>query len=221
MNELNHYILVDHSGSMARDWPETLGSVNGYAKALKNTTEVNNTITLVAFDSNNPFEVLRDAVPLDKWIDITSEELLPRGMTPLYTAVVGIVNLAKSVDNERVVIVVMTDGMDTGNVEHTVHSAKGSIKEAIDKGWEVLFLGANFDAKIHTDAFGLGSDKYINTSTVTRGATMSMMATKSMAYGSSLEATASMNFTSEEQAVAEGKTEQEPGGISDGTTKPV
>lgn len=222
MKELNTYIVLDRSGSMWSNWTETLGSVNGYARALKDTDEIHNTITVIVFDTINPFELVRDAVTLEGWNDITAEEISPRGGTPLYTAVVKTLELAQSVDHEKVVMVVMTDGQDTGNVEHTIHSAKAAIEDATkNKGWEVIFLGANFDAAHYTQAFGLHPSKFVNTNNITRGATMSMMATKSMSYASAsngLEATIAMSFTEEEQKVAEGKPTITP---DDGTKSSV
>jgi hypothetical protein len=71
MKQVNSYIVLDRSGSMASNWAETLGSVNGYVAALKNTDELEHTITVVAFDSVNPFDIVRDAVSLSGWTDIT------------------------------------------------------------------------------------------------------------------------------------------------------
>jgi uncharacterized protein YegL len=209
MKTLNHYIVLDRSGSMQSNWVETLGSINGYVSALKNTDELNHAITLIAFDSTNPFEVLRDTVTLEGWNDITNDEVSPRGMTPLYTAVVNTLERAEENDFEKVVVVIMTDGQDTGNVEHTRDSAKAKIEVATNRGWEVIFLGANFDASHYTKSFGLGSGKFVNTNNMTRGATMSLMASKATAYASGV-CGQSVDFSVEEQTAAE----QEPGGIT-------
>lgn len=207
MINLNTYIVLDRSGSMEYNWEETLGSINGYVAALENSSELNNNITLVAFDSVAPFEIVRDAVTLEDWRDVTRTEISPRGGTPLYTAVAKTLELAESADHEKVVVVVMTDGQDTGNVEHTRESVKAKIEHATkERGWEIVFLGANFDASSYTSTLGLSIGKSINTSNTMRGATMTSLAAKTMAYGvasNAMTSAAAMNFTIEEQKVAQ------------------
>ncbi len=204
---LNTYIILDRSGSMARDWVETLGSVNGYVAELKKA-EASANITVVAFDTVNPFEIVRDNVSLTKWVDIHAEEISPRGGTPLYDATVKTIIRALNANNEKTIFVVMTDGEENSSQEFNQATAKQLIQFVTKNGWEVMFLGANFDAKTYTDAMGLGVGKFVNTTTAMRGATMSNLAGKAMAYTAAFDvqaAGAAMNFTPQEQKISEEK----------------
>jgi hypothetical protein len=56
------------------------------------------------------FDVLRNSVDAGRWNDVTTNEVSPRGMTPLYDAIGRIVSLAEKDRPEKAIIVIMTDG---------------------------------------------------------------------------------------------------------------
>jgi Mg-chelatase subunit ChlD len=207
---LDAYIVLDRSGSMTSNWAETIGSINGYVEGLKKAgTEA--TLTLIAFDDSEPFLVVRDAVNIDWWSDVSVDEITPRGFTPLYDALGKTLQRAEQTNSDKVVVVVVTDGAENASREFTLNTVKAAITRATDeKHWEVLFLSAdlNFNAQQYTNTFGLGAGKFINTSNATRGTVMANLAIKTSAYSAAEDvvvgATA-MNFTEQEQKEAEEK----------------
>jgi Mg-chelatase subunit ChlD len=205
---LEAYILLDRSGSMTSNWAETIGSINGYVEGLnKGGNEA--IVNVIAFDDSEPFYILRDAVSLETWTDIKDDEISPRGFTPLYDSLGKTLQKASEGDNEKVVVVVVTDGMENSSREFTATTIKKAVDDAKAKGWEIIFLSADltFNARHYTDTLGLDSSKFINTSNATRGATMGSLAEKTLNYSRSLgdAAGAAMSFTCEEQAIAEEK----------------
>lgn len=136
---MNVYILLDRSGSMSTLWDEALGSINQYITKLKKTDKVH----MAVFD--NEYDVIRECKAKD-WIDVTNEDAQPRGVTALYDSVGKIMASAEEADSRKTVLVVMTDGYENASKEHTQTSIKAKVKQFEDKGWEVIFLGANFDA---------------------------------------------------------------------------
>jgi Mg-chelatase subunit ChlD len=198
--ELNAYVLLDRSGSMASRWSEALGSINAYVKELaKGSAKV----TLATFDTVDTlkFDVLRDAVPAGDWKDVTDQDAVPRGGTPLFDALIRAVSLAESANSGKTVLVVMTDGAENTSREATKATAKAAIDRCKSKGWEVIFLGADFNAFGEASSVGVGFSKVMSMSAGNYVQTMSDLGAKSRAY---VEANAAIDFTDEDRLVATG-----------------
>jgi len=198
------FILLDRSGSMSSMWTEAVNSVNAYVKNLADTN-VDTGVTLAVFDSNHngglDFTVLRDRIIPKTWRAVDPKEVEPRGMTPLNDATGRIVSLAKAgpaLDQQydRVAIIIMTDGHENASRELSVDQAKKLLDECRTKGWQVIFLGANFDNAAQAMAYGAGIGHTIQTSAVNLGATMRATSLKRAAYG---VAGTAMNYTAEEK----------------------
>jgi uncharacterized protein with von Willebrand factor type A (vWA) domain len=192
--DMNVYILLDRSGSMATLWNEAIGSINGYIEKLKKTDNVH----LAVFDSVS-HDVIRDCKAKD-WDDVTAEEVQPRGGTPLYDSCGKIMTQAEEDDAKKTVLVVMTDGYENASHEYTQAAIKARVKQFEDKKWEVLFLGANFDAvETVSGSVGVVGSKTMN---ITRGniaAAMNTLSSYTTAYATT---GASINFTSEDKLKA-------------------
>ena len=190
---MNVYILLDRSGSMATLWNEALGSVNSYVEKLKRTDK----IQVAVFD--NEYDVIRDCKVKD-WDNITNEDAQPRGMTALYDSVGKIMASAEEDDAKKTVLVVMTDGFENASREFTQAAIKARVKQFEDKNWEVVFLGANFDAvETVSGSVGVVAGKTMN---IAAGSMRAAMNTLS-AYTTSYAATgAAINFTAEDKIKA-------------------
>ncbi len=156
---IHSYILLDRTGSMEPIWSEALSSVNAYADGLATLDggpRVDADITLAVFDAQDglQFDVLREGVDAERWKKVSSDEVSPRGMTPLYDAIGRIVSLAEKDRPEKAVIVIMTDGEENSSKEMTKATARAALDRVRKKGWEVVFLGAEFSN--FDDAEGVG-----------------------------------------------------------------
>ena len=89
--------------------------------------------------------------PIEEVKKLTSEEYYVRGMTALLDAIgKTIVTLEREVDN-KVLFVIMTDGLENSSVEFS----KSQIKNMIgNHGWEFIFIGADIDS--YKEAAGIG-----------------------------------------------------------------
>jgi len=188
---MNVYLLLDRSGSMSTLWGEAIGSINGYVAKLKKSDKV----TVAAFDSVS-YDVVRD-VKVKDWTDIKNNEVEPRGGTPLYDACGKLMAQAESEKAKKTVLVVMTDGYENASKEYTQEAIKAKIKAFEDKKWEVIFLGANFDA-ISSVSSGLGvvGSKTMNYGVGNFARGMDMLATSTNLYSAT---GASMNFTDDQK----------------------
>jgi len=200
------YILLDRTGSMGPIWAEALGSVNAYVDALKNpegsaAPSENDKVTLAVFDHHGglQFDLLRRSVAAANWRKVEDVEASPRGMTPLFDAVARIVALAEADRPARAVIVIMTDGEENASREVTREGARAALDRARSKGWEVVFLGAEFARFADADAVGVSGGKSMAMSAGKFDASMRSLASKSRKY---FEEAASMDFNEEDRREA-------------------
>lgn len=199
-DKLHSYVLVDRSGSMATKWEETISSINAYVKELT----IDGYVTVAIFDDHQgtQFDLVRNDVRFKDFMPINAKEFQPRGGTPLYDCLEKIVSMAEKDDNSKTVIVVMTDGQENSSKEITKDTAKYIIKKCKDKDWQVIFLGADFDAFSQASNVGVGQNFTINTSFGNYGNVMRDVAHKSMNYSAT---GACMEFNDRDRAVAFGK----------------
>ena len=178
---MHAYILLDRTGSMQSLWDEALGSVNAYVKTL---AEGDGYATLAVFDAHDglQFDVLRAGVPLQTWQDVTTQEASPRGMTPLFDAIGRMIARAESEAPEKAVLVIMTDGAENASREMKKDDVKAAIDRIAKKGWQTVFLGADFAKFDDADAVGVAHGQQVAMSAGQMGASMRMMAAKSRAY---------------------------------------
>jgi hypothetical protein len=123
--------------------------------------------SLMLFDSQS-IDYLYEAKASAKVTPLDASNFRPRASTPLYDAIGHALNdLDKFIDSlvdaakpERVSIVIMTDGLENSSIEYRLPDIQASLKEREDRGWQVIYLGAN------QDAFGVGRQMGVN-STVT------------------------------------------------------
>lgn len=184
---MHAYILLDRSGSMQSLWVEALSSVNAYARELANKTDgdvVDGHITLATFDGQEglQFDVLRKKTPALHWENVTDKEAVPRGMTPLLDALGRIIALAEGDNPDKAVVVVMTDGQENASREVTREGAKAALDRVKKKGWDVVFLGANFDNISDAASVGVAVGQQMAMAPGAMNASMKLMAKKSRAY---------------------------------------
>jgi Mg-chelatase subunit ChlD len=192
------FILLDRSGSMQSLWVEALGAINGYVKKLADD-KVDTGVTLATFDTEGDklaFNVIRDRIIPSTWHEVTSADATPRGMTPLNDAVGRIVNVAKAGNYDKVAIIIMTDGHENQSRELTGAQAKALLDECRAKGWQVIFLGANFDNAAQAQQYGNAAGATVKSSVANLGATMQATASMRSAYATT---GAAMLYTDEQK----------------------
>lgn len=205
------FILLDRSGSMSRRWAEALSSVNAYVAQLA-TDKVDTGVTLAVFDTFGAptsagllpvaFQIVRDRVIPSTWHPVSDVDARPRGGTPLNDATGKIVALANAGNYDKVAIIIMTDGEENASQELTTAQAKKLLDDCRAKGWQVVFLGANFDNVRQAATYGTDVRNTVVAASGNFVGTMTSTASKRAAYGLTGEA---MAFSPEEQLAAKTK----------------
>jgi len=157
-------VILDRTGSMEAIRDDTIGGFNAFLQQQKAEPGFA-TLTLVQFDSQDPYEVIHHFKPIAEVPELTRETYVPRASTPLLDAMGrGINDLENSLSKlgeadrpARVLMVVVTDGQENASREFRKEQIEKMIKEKTEKdGWQFVFLSADL-AAIH-DAHAVGVD---------------------------------------------------------------
>jgi len=159
-------VILDRTGSMESIRDDTIGGFNTFLKKQKEEPGTA-TLTLVQFDTQDPYEVIHRFKPIAEVPELTHDTYVPRASTPLLDALGrGINDLEKSLselkDDDRpskVVMVVVTDGQENASREFRKNQIERMIKDRTDKnGWQFVFLSADLAAIGDAQAIGIHAD---------------------------------------------------------------
>ena len=159
-------IILDRTGSMESIRDDTIGGFNAFLKEQK-AQPGTATLTLVQFDSQDPYEVLHNFHPIKDVPELTRETYVPRASTPLLDAMGrGINDLEKSLAElkekdrpSQVIFVVITDGQENSSKEFKKDQVEKMIKERTDRdNWQFVFLSADLAAIQDAGNLGIHAD---------------------------------------------------------------
>jgi uncharacterized protein YegL len=160
--------ILDRSGSMSGLESDTVG---GFNSMLEKQKQVDGAcvVTTVLFD--NRYELLHDRVDLQGVRPITEKEYFVRGSTALLDAVGRTIDkvrnahkyTARDMRPDKVLFVIITDGMENASREYTGEKIRGMIRRLTqEEKWEFLFLGANIDAEDTANQYGIPRDRAVD-----------------------------------------------------------
>jgi hypothetical protein len=156
------YFVLDRSGSMGSIRDDVVGGFNGFVQEQQ-AQPGNCRMTLVQFDTGDPYEVLLDARPISEVAPLTASDFRPRGGTPLFDAMGHTIanatiraeqRSAAGEDPEQILFVTFTDGQENQSVEYDREKIFAAIKTREERGWSFVYLGANQDAYVEGGSIG-------------------------------------------------------------------
>lgn len=145
--------VVDRSGSMQGIARDMEGGIKAFLANLEADPELQVSVTLAQFDER--YELLWSDRPIAQ---LPAYQLAPRGRTALWDAVGTTVSGARerlAGRPDRVVVLVVTDGMENASTEWTGSAVTALVEETKAEGWEYVFLAANVDAATEGARFGM------------------------------------------------------------------
>ena len=157
--------ILDRSGSMGGLESDTIGGYNSMLSKQKKEKTGKVSVTTVLFDDQ--YELLYNQVPIEKVSPMTEEEYYVRGSTALLDAIGKTVmqvkaNQDKKEIKDKVLFVIITDGMENASREYRADQIKKLIEERKEKdNWEFLFLGANIAAIGAAKDIGIDSSRAV------------------------------------------------------------
>ena len=160
--------ILDKSGSMSGLEDDTIGGYNAMLK--KQQKEVGEAIvTTVLFDNN--YEIIHDRANIKGIKPLTEKEYFVEGTTALLDAIGKTINktinatknVTEEYKSEKVIFVIITDGMENASLEYSYDKIKKMIeKQKEEHNWEFIFLGANIDAVATASRFGINENRAAN-----------------------------------------------------------
>lgn len=144
--------ILDKSGSMAGLKDDTIGGFNSMLEKQKGQ-EGECRITTVLFD--HQCSLLHDRIDIGGVSAMSERDYCPGGMTALLDAIGMAIHKIETVQQstapeyqaEKVLCVIITDGMENSSREYKAQQVKDAVKRKTEQdGWEFIFLGANIDA---------------------------------------------------------------------------
>ena len=169
--------ILDRSGSMSGIMGEAISGFNSFIKEQREEDGDAN-VTVALFD--NEYQLVHDNVNIDSVNEMDGSIYYPRGMTALYDAIGRTVDtvgsrLAKTAEEDRpekVIVAILTDGLENTSREYTAQRIKEMIEHQEEKyDWTFMYLAANQDAFEVGRQFGMNDYNSINFNANSNGTT--------------------------------------------------
>lgn len=141
--------LMDRSGSMRGSEEDTIGGFNSFIQRQKQKDE-KATVTAILFDDN--YEVLYKRKPIAEVGELTSDEYWVRGCTALLDAIGKTISTLDRVIDNKVLFVIMTDGLENASREYSKEQIRSMIKS---HNWEFIYIGADIDSYSEAGCIGI------------------------------------------------------------------
>lgn len=170
-------VLLDRTGSMENIRDDTIGGFNAFLREQQGQPGTA-TLTLVQFDSQDPYEIIHRFKPINQVPELTRATFVPRGTTPLLDAMGrGIKDLEKTIvelqvdeRHSRVVFVVITDGQENASTEFRKDQVARMIKERTERDdWQFVFLSADMGSISDASSYGIAQDSALLFAKTARG----------------------------------------------------
>lgn len=190
------YFLIDGSGSMQSKWWESLGAIDAFLDVLK-TQNINSHGIISVFDSHDNALIQRDGV-IGEWPTMAEAPLAAHwGSTPLYDAINIMGRELADLKPAKCSIVIVTDGDENGSMYTTPVQAKAILDWCRAQGWQVTFLGAEFNNSRQAKLLGANDSNSIGvqkTKMIEAGKTLGEKRVRHAISGTDI------NFTGDEKA---------------------
>jgi hypothetical protein len=157
-------IVLDRSGSMASVREATIDGFNEFINSQK-AVPGECRVLLAQFD--DIYETVFDK-PLADVPPLTEATFQPRNTTALFDAMAKTINnlgeklaaMPEADRPDRVLLATITDGHENASKEFQQHDVKRLVEQQTkDYQWDFVFIGANQDAVLTAQGFGIRADQ--------------------------------------------------------------
>lgn len=147
--------VLDESGSMATLRNDLIGGFNTTIKDQQSVAGEAD-VTLITFSSS--VKTVFENKPLADVELLTEDSYKPSGGTAMNDAIGIALDRVISDNPEKAIINIFTDGYENASREYTPDKVKGLVKQAENRGYQVVFLAANIDQVAVGTSYGFALD---------------------------------------------------------------
>lgn len=167
------HILLDRSGSMDGDgYGPTCNAVNDYIAKMAADPDLSSRVSLTLFDSRHPTRLVSDrggqlalehlftGIKPKNAPKVDRANYVPFGGTPLRDAIgetITLIDKQERREGETIAFVVVTDGYENTSTKWTQGQISKLIGDRKEKGWLVIYLGADHDAMMQASALNVAA----------------------------------------------------------------
>lgn len=162
--------VIDRSGSMSNIASDVIGGFNAYIKSQREKL-ANGLCRVSAYKFDNQYESIFENLDLKEVLELTNKDFEPRGTTALLDAVGQTIdNLGLRLHNtpeeerpERVLVVVITDGLENSSNLYSAQLIKEKIEHQTQVySWDFVYIGANQDSWQVGNSYGYTAGTTMN-----------------------------------------------------------
>lgn len=165
--------LIDRSGSMTGKESDTIGGINATIDELKQNKvdENGNSTSIVKFSIkffDHEEKLMINSLDIENITPLKISDLKPRGQTALLDAMGNTISyfinkkMCDPSSFDTCIIYVATDGIENCSKKYTKDNIKNLIEQAKQFSIQILYLGANQDAILEANQFGIDATQAIN-----------------------------------------------------------
>ena len=149
-------LILDESQSMTDIQQGIIDSVNSFIKSQKELKEDSGSETTFTFlKFNQDVYTILSNVDLNSVRDLTKETYSPSGRTALFDAMGwGLLELNVNL-NEKVIVVIVTDGQDNSSVIFDKKEIFDLVSRRKQQGWNFFYLSSDIDTFKQGEDLGL------------------------------------------------------------------
>jgi hypothetical protein len=190
-------IILDGSGSMQRQWWDTLKSIDAYVETL-GWDQLDTQLRLSIFTTGHDnIDLIARDCPISQWVPLLKD---PPGSpflrTPLYDAINLMGRRLAKLDPERAAVTIASDGEENGSMVTSLTQARAVLDWCRAKGWQVTLLGVDFNNSMTAEALGFGAQSATGVQRALMSDAMQSIAHKRARYGKTGE---QMHFSDDER----------------------
>lgn len=211
-----HILILDRTGSMndkvdpGSEQTKATVATAGIATYVDQQKGDGVTFTAWEFDAQWNEAKVNKVADRASWFNWTC---VPRGGTPLLDAVGTIITiegaeidaLPEDKKPDRVFVVIATDGEENASKEWKKEAVGKLIADRTKAGWDIVFIGADFDAFAEARSMGVHLNSTLSTNTANPGAYAQSFAVTSSAVTRAAAGGQSVSYSPLERAFAAGE----------------
>jgi hypothetical protein len=189
------YVLLDSSSSMIDKWWDSLNAIDAYIEGLR-AKHVASHFHLAAFSDADVQYMWREQLLADTRLMRDDPPGPHGGSTPLYDAINLMARKLRDLDPKQAAILVVTDGEENASAFTTLDQARQLLNWMRLRGWQVTFIGCDFDNTALGRSLGAEAKNMIGTSSRRLADVAKLLADKRAKYGRTGDG---IEFTEEER----------------------
>jgi hypothetical protein len=156
------YVLMDASGSMSGRWDPSMQAVDSYVAGLT-ANAVSTKVIMATFCDSHGFQYRRvREAPVAEWPQVYLDDAIEQsgGYTPLYDAINEMGLEIRNLNPTKCSILIVTDGEENTS-KTTLVQAKAILNWLRRRGYQITFLGCDFENSIQAKALGASPQDFI------------------------------------------------------------